>query len=302
MSRRKPPVVLTIAGFDPSSGAGATADLKTIAAHGCYGVACLTALTVQTTQGVRSVEPVPARLAAATLRELANHFKLDAVKIGMLATAPLVDAVVRFLQRVRPPNVVLDPVLKSSSGAELLSYEGRLRLSKRLLRLATVITPNLAEAATLSGLQVESLPEMKSAAERLHRLGARNVVITGGHLNRPVDLLSTAAAKGREQVEFAGERVPSTATHGTGCAFSSALACNLALGESLRDAVRLAKEYVTQAIRNASPLGGAGALSHFYAVEEQLRGRRSTSRSLRGSKGATKRKKSATQRRRPSSN
>ncbi len=303
MPRPAPPVVLTIAGFDPSSGAGATADLKTIAAHGCYGVACLTALTVQSTQGVRSVEPVSPKLVAATLWELASDFNFEAVKVGMLATAPLVDAVALFLKRVRPPVVVLDPVLKSSSGAELLDQQGRLRLSKRLLRLATVITPNLAEAATLSGMQVETLPQMKSAAERLHRLGARNVVITGGHLDQPVDLLSMAAAKRCEQVEFAGARVGSTSTHGTGCAFSSAVACNLAWGKSLRDAVRLAKEYVTQAIRNActvggGPLGGgAGALNHFYAVEEQLRGRRSTSQPLSEPLRAVKKKTSASKRR-----
>ncbi|MGH9510425.1 MAG: bifunctional hydroxymethylpyrimidine kinase/phosphomethylpyrimidine kinase [Terriglobales bacterium] len=303
MPRRAPPVVLTIAGFDPSSGAGATADLKTIAAHRCYGVACLTALTVQTSRGVQSVEPVPDRLVSATLWDLAYDFNFDAVKIGMLATAPIVDAVALFLRRVMPPNVVLDPVLQSSSGTELLDQEGRVRLSKRLLRLATVITPNLAEAAFLSGLPVGSLAEMKSAAERLHRLGARNVVITGGHLKRPVDLLSMAAAKGCEQVEFAGERVRSAATHGTGCAFSSALACNLAWGEPLHDAVRLAKEYVTQAIRNActvggGPLGeGSSALNHLYAVEEQLRGRRSTSQPLRRPPSASKTKKSAPRRR-----
>jgi len=289
--------VLTIAGFDPSSGAGATADLKTVAAHGCYGVSCLTALTVQSTSGVHRMEPVSPKLVAATLWELAYDFNFDAVKIGMLATAPLVDAVVRFLERVRPPIVVLDPVLKSSSGADLLDQEGTVHLAKRLLRLATVITPNLAEAAALSGLQVESLTEMKSAAERLHRLGARNVVITGGHLNRPADLLSMTSAKGREQVEFAGERVGSTSIHGTGCAFSSALACNLAWGKSLRDAVRLAKEYVTQAIRNARTLGGAGALNHFHSVEAQLRGQRSTSQPLSEPARASKRKKSASKRR-----
>ena len=303
MPRPAAPVVLTIAGFDPSSGAGATADLKTIAAHGCYGVACLTALTVQSTSGVHRTEPVSAKLVAETLWELASDFNFDAVKIGMLATAPIVDAVALFLRRVMPPNVVLDPVLRSSSGAELLDREGRLRFTKRLLRLATVITPNLTEAAFLSAVHVESLAEMKSAAQRLHRQGARNVVITGGHLNRPVDLLSMAAAKGCEQVEFAGKRVRSAATHGTGCAFSSALACNLALGKSLYDAVRLAKEYVTQAIRNACTLGGgpmgegAGALNHFHAVEEQLRSRRATSQSLREPLSARKGKKSAPRRR-----
>ncbi len=264
-----PPVVLTIAGFDPSSGAGATADLKTIAAHGCYGVACLTALTVQSSQGVRRVEPVSAKLVSETLWELASDLNFDAVKIGMLATAPVVDAVARFLRRVRPPNVVLDPVLRSSSGADLAAPDGWLRLRKRLLRLATVITPNLAEAAALTELPVESSGEMKSAAARLHRMGARNVVITGGHLAKPVDLLSMATASGIRQFEFVSDRVDSEATHGTGCAFSSALACNLALGAKLPDAVRRAKEYVTAAIQNAYPVGeGVGPLNHFYRLGE----------------------------------
>ncbi len=302
MSRRTPPVVLTIAGFDPSSGAGATADLKTIAAHGCFGVACLTALTVQSTSGVSRMDPVSPKLVAETLWELAADFNFAAVKVGMLANAKVVDAVATFLRRVTEPYVVLDPVLKSSSGADLLDAEGRLRLPKKLLRRATVITPNLDEAAELSGLLVGSLAEMKSAAQRLHRLGARNVVITGGHLDRPVDLLSMAAARGPEQVEFAGERVRSTATHGTGCAFSSALACNLAWGESLPDAVRLAKQYVAQAIRNAftvggGPFGGGAALNHFYWVEELLRGRTSTSRPLGGQQAARKRKKPTSKRR-----
>lgn len=272
MLRAAPPVVLTIAGFDPSSGAGATADLKTIAAHGCYGVSCLTALTVQSTAGVRRVEPVSAKVVSETLWELASDMNFDAVKIGMLATAPVVDAVALFLRRVREPHVVLDPILRSSSGAELLDQEGRLRLSKRLLRLATVITPNLAEAAALSGLQVTSVAEMKSACERLHRMGAQNVVITGGHLAKPVDVLSMASASGARQFEFASKRVRSAYTHGTGCAFSSALACNLALGRTLRQSVGQAQQYVFEAIRNAYPVGdGGGPVNHFHSVEEQFR-------------------------------
>jgi hydroxymethylpyrimidine/phosphomethylpyrimidine kinase len=283
MLRAAPPVVLTIAGFDPSSGAGATADLKTIAAHGCYGVCCLTALTVQSTRGVSRVEPISAEVVGATLQELAADVRLDAVKVGMLAAAPVADAVADFLVRVKPPKVVLDPVLKSTSGAQLLDRQGREGLVLRLLPLATVITPNLEEASALAGLAVRNLREMKAAARRLHQLGARNVVITGGHLPRPVDVLSMATASGFQQFEFTSGRVRSTSirrtgTHGTGCAFSSAVACNLALGESLPDAVRLAKQYVTEALRNAYPVGeGAVPVNHFYALGKQLRARRTTS-------------------------
>ncbi len=287
---RRPPVVLTIAGFDPSSGAGATADLKTIAAHGCYGMACLTALTVQSRRGVHTVQAVPPRLVEATLRELAHDVRFDGVKIGMLATSPVVGAVARFLKRVKPPNVVLDPVLRASSGAELLDGEGRLMLAKRLLPLATVVTPNLEEASVLSGSRVKSLAEMKRAAARLHRLGARNVVITGGHLKRPVDLLSMTTRLGPIQVEFAGRRVRTSANHGTGCAFSSALACNLALGRSLPDAVRRAKQYVTGAMANPCALAGVRALNHFYAVERQLRVRRKAGRTRGKRRSAIRRR------------
>ena len=146
-----PPVVLTIAGFDPSSGAGITADIKTIAAHSCYGVACISALTVQSTSGVRRMEPVAAALVVETLDELAADMEIGVVKIGMLGTAKIVKAVVDFLERQRVPHVVLDPVLKSSSGTELLDAAGEKLMRERLLALATVTTPNLDEAARLVG-------------------------------------------------------------------------------------------------------------------------------------------------------
>lgn len=265
--RRAPPVVLTIAGFDPSSGAGATADLKTIAAHGCYGVACLTALTVQSTRGVKRVVPVAAPVVRETLADLALDVRFAALKIGMLATAPAVNAVADFLDRVRPPHVVLDPILTSTSGARMLDSRGRKLLVRRLLPLATVVTPNTDEASAMTGLTVHNVSQMKAAARRLHHLGARNVVITGGHLLRPVDVLSVATRGGIRQLEFPGKRIRSTSTHGTGCAFSSALASNLAKGKPLQESVRLAKRYVTQAIRKAYPVGkGTGPLNHFPGV------------------------------------
>lgn len=265
--RRALPVVLTIAGFDPSSGAGATADLKTIAAHGCYGVACLTAVTVQSTRGVKRVVPVAVPVIRETLAELALDVRFAALKIGMLATAPAVDAVADLLERLRPPYVVLDPILKSTSGARMLDPRARKLLVRRLLPLATVVTPNTDEAAALTGLTVRNISQMKAAARRLHHLGARNVVVTGGHLPRPVDVLSMATRRGISQFEYPGKRIRSTSTHGTGCAFSSALASNLAKGKSLQESVRLAKRYITQAIRKAYPVGkGMGPLNHFSGV------------------------------------
>ncbi len=268
-----PPVVLTIAGFDPSCGAGVTADIKTIAAHGCYGTACITALTVQTTAGVRRVEPVSKEMVRATLRELAADMPPAAVRIGMLGSAEVVDAVAEFLDGARPPNVVLDPVLKASSGAALLDDEGVARLVKVLLPLASVITPNIDEAAALTGLPVADLEEMKAAARKLHEMGAQNVVVTGGHLERAIDVLSTALPEGNsEQLEFVSDRLRSTSTHGTGCAFATALAANLAQGRQLQYAIVLAKAYVTKAISRALLLGkGAGPLHHLYRMDEQPR-------------------------------
>lgn len=268
-----PPVVLTIAGFDPSSGAGVTADIKTIAAHGCYGTACITALTVQTTAGVQRVEPVAKEIVRETLRELAADLPPAAVRIGMLGSADVVDAVAEFLDNTKPPNVVLDPIFKASSGTALLNGKGMERLAKVLLPLASVITPNIDEAAALTGLPVGNLEQMKAAARKLHEMGAQNVVITGGHLERAIDVLSTVLPEGNcEQLEFASDRLRSTSTHGTGCAFATALAANLAQGRQLQYAIVLAKAYVTKAISRAFPLGkGPGPLHHLYRMDEQPR-------------------------------
>jgi len=278
----KPPVVLTIAGFDPSSGAGVTADIKTIAAHGCYGVACLTALTVQSTSGVRRVEPVDPILITETLEELAKDIEIGAVRIGMLGSAKVVEAVANFLagkpsgrssnRKSRLPNIVLDPILKSSSGTDLLEPAGVRTLMERLIPLADVITPNVDEAAAITDLQVTNLEEMKAAAAKLHEMGATSVVVTGGHLEKAIDLLSFTTKRGIEQEIFKAERQRSNATHGTGCAFATAMACHLALDRGIAEAALLAKTYVTAAIANGYPLGkGTGPVHHLYRMTEQRR-------------------------------
>jgi hydroxymethylpyrimidine/phosphomethylpyrimidine kinase len=272
-----PPVVLTIAGFDPSSGAGITADIKTIAAHECYGVACMTALTVQSTRGVRRVEGVDPKLIAETLEQLVSDIAIDAVHVGMLGNSRVVEVVANFLGRTsqakaRFPHVVLDPILKSSSGADLLDAAGTQFLIERLLPLAELITPNLDEAGALTGMAVTDLDEMRAAAARLHSLGAANVVVTGGHLDKAIDLLSFATARGTETEVFKADRLRSNSTHGTGCAFSTALACHLAHGRGLPEAVLLSKAYVSAAILNAYPLGhGVGPLHHLYRMSQQRR-------------------------------
>jgi len=272
-----PPVVLTIAGFDPSSGAGITADIKTIAAHECYGVCCITALTVQSTQGVRRVQAVDPKIVAETLQELVADLTVDAVHIGMLGNGRAVEVVADFLEqtfpgKVRLPHIVLDPILKSSSGSALLDEPGTRLLTKRLLPLAEVVTPNLDEASALTGLAVSNLDQMREAAARLHSMGAANVVVTGGHLEKAIDLLSFSTGRGTEQEVFKAERLRSNATHGTGCAFATSLACHLAQGRGLPEAVLLAKVYVSAAIANAHPLGkGVGPLHHLYRMAQQRR-------------------------------
>lgn len=282
----KPPVVLTIAGFDPSSGAGVTADIKTIAAHACYGVACVTAMTVQSTAGVKRVDPIDPALVSDTLEELAADFNIAAVHIGMLGSGKIVKAVADFLAkptsdrviktaaggRVRFSNIVLDPILKSSSGAGLLDRAGTQLLIERLIPLADVVTPNVDEATAITGIKVKDLEEMKAAAAKLHEMGASAVVVTGGHLDKAIDLLSYGTRRGIEQEIFKAERQRSNSTHGTGCAFATAMACHLALDRGLAEATLLAKTFVTAAISNGQVLGkGTGPVHHLYRMNQQRR-------------------------------
>jgi hydroxymethylpyrimidine/phosphomethylpyrimidine kinase len=274
----KPPVILTIAGFDPSSGAGVTADIKTIAAHGCYGVSCITAMTVQSTSGVKRVEAVDPALVTDTLQELVADLEIAAVHIGMLGTGEVARAVADFLKPIGSakgplPNIVLDPILKSSSGADLLDPAGIRILIERLVPLADVVTPNVDEAAMITGMKrVEELAEMRAAAAKLHEMGASAVVVTGGHLEKAMDLLSFTTKRGIEQEVFKAERQRSKSTHGTGCAFATAMACHLALDRGPAEATLLAKTYVTAAISNGQPLGkGIGPVHHLYRMSQQRR-------------------------------
>jgi hydroxymethylpyrimidine/phosphomethylpyrimidine kinase len=269
-----PPVILSIAGYDPSSGAGVTADIKTAAAFGCYAVTCITALTVQTTQGVFGVEPVSSQLVRETLSRLQQDFEIAAVRVGMVGSRAVADELARFLEGARLPNVVLDPVLRASLGASLIDASGLDVLRSRLLPLADLITPNSDEAAALAkldpvppGSSWESAKQrISEIADRLHSLGARGILITGGHLGEPVDFLSLLQPdRSRLVREFAGKHLDSSSTHGTGCALATALACLLARGTDASSAVVEAKEYVREAIRLAEPIGkGVGPIQHLY--------------------------------------
>ena len=237
-----------------------------------------------------------AGVIAETLAELASDFTIGAVHIGMLGNEAVALAVADFLAQTKLPHVVLDPILRSTSGADLIDWAGTKVMIERLIPLCELVTPNLEEAGVLcransdtSGAQpvevdalssrrveaassAESIEAMRTAARGMHSLGAANVVITGGHLEKAIDLLSFTTSRGIEQELFKAERQKSTSTHGTGCAFSTALACHLAHGRGLPEAALLSKAYVSAAIANAQPLGhGAGPLNHLYRMHERRR-------------------------------
>jgi hydroxymethylpyrimidine/phosphomethylpyrimidine kinase len=262
------PVVLSIAGFDPSAGAGIVADLKTFGAHNCYGVAAITALTVQNSQGVASVHPVePSQLRDSILSLLADG-RVKALKIGMLCNQPTAEVICEILELNPNLPAVLDPVVRSSNNFNLLDAAGLDFVRRELLSRVTVVTPNLEEAAALAAIPVDNLESMKAAARKIVELGARAVVVTGGHLDKAIDVF----LDGTTMESFAGDRIKPDNTHGTGCTFSSAVAANLALGRHLRDAVVLAKAYVVEAIRQAFPVGpGRIPLNHLYRMAQPAR-------------------------------
>ena len=259
----KQPVLLTIAGFDPSSGAGVTADLQTFAAHGLFGVSAITALTIQSTQGVTAVHVTDPAWLTRTLEHLVADLPIAGVKIGMLGSEANVQAVARFLgpPSHRPPRipVVFDPVLKASSGHELLPPSARKRIQMELLPRVTWITPNWSELEFLTGDTVKRIEQAPYAAERLgKRYPWLHVVVTGGDAREPVDLLRSP---GGLLHAYQGRHVETTSTHGTGCAFSSALLSRLVRGDEPTAAVANAKAYVTEALRLAPGLGqGQGPL------------------------------------------
>jgi hydroxymethylpyrimidine/phosphomethylpyrimidine kinase len=266
-------IALTIAGFDPSSGAGITADLKVFAAHHIYGMACITALTVQSTLGVQRVEPVAANTIRETLSCLREDVSPSGVKIGMLATTEAVSEVARFLTEagIDRQRVVLDPVIRSSSGRELLSIAGVNRLRAELLPLVGWITPNLDELALLieSGpVRRENIPAAAAKLQELARQAGNpelHGIVTGGHLDHPDDFLRTPEG---EEAWFSAERVETSSTHGTGCAFSSALLCHLIKGAGPKEAVAVAKDYVTDVLKAAYPVGrGKGPMHHLFRMD-----------------------------------
>ncbi len=259
-----PPILLTIAGFDPSCGAGTMADLKTFAAHGCYGVAAITSMTVQNTQGVEAVHNTPSAELREQLEVLAKDCDIAAAKIGMLGNRGNAVVVGEFLDAHKLTHVVHDPVMKSSSGAELLDAGGVKYVATELIKRSSVITPNIPEAEILAGMEIKDVAAMETAARKIVEMGAKAVIIKGGHMERAVDVLFD----GNEMVQLGGDKVKTENTHGTGCTFASALAAQLAAGRGLIEAATLAKAYVTKAIEKSYAIGkGRIPLDHFYRLK-----------------------------------
>lgn len=254
--------VLTIAGSDPSGGAGIQADLKTFAAHGVYGMSVITALTAQNTTGVYGIMDVTPEFVAQQLDCIFTDIRPDAVKIGMVSSSEIVKVIIHKLLEYGAKNIVVDPVMVSTSGSKLLSDEAIEVVRNGLLPIATVITPNLMEAEVLTGMKITCAAEMVCAAEALAQQTKKAVLIKGGHLLHTSDDLLLSYG---EFSWFNETRIQNPNTHGTGCTLSSAIASHLAMGVDLKESVRLSKAYVTGALRAGLNLGGGrGPLNHMW--------------------------------------
>ncbi|MEN3337814.1 MAG: hydroxymethylpyrimidine/phosphomethylpyrimidine kinase [Acidobacteriota bacterium] len=255
--------VMTIAGSDSGGGAGIQADLRTFAAHGVFGTCAVTAVTAQNTLGVVSWLGMPADLVTAQIEAVAGDIGADAVKTGMLATAAIVEAVGAAIDALELPQVVVDPVMIAKGGDALLDDDAVAAMRAELLPRAHVITPNVPEAEVLAGMAIRSLDDMREAAVRILGMGPRVVLLKGGHLEGPysIDVVCSAV----ERFEVGRARIQTRHTHGTGCTLASAIASNLALGLTDREAIESAREYLDGAIRHAPGLGkGHGPLNHFW--------------------------------------
>lgn len=256
--------VLTIAGSDSSGGAGIQADLKTFSAHGVFGMSVITAVTAQNTQGVFAVQDIDPDIIAKQIDAIFDDITVDAVKIGMVSQIPTIKIIAEKLREYAPEKLVVDPVMVSKSGYHLLNPDAELTLIQELLPLATVVTPNIPEAEVMTHRSIHTLEDMKDAAKAIFQMGAKSVLLKGGHLETDsTDILYT----GEEFIHFTSARINTKNTHGTGCTLSSAIASNLARGMSIEQAIAKAKEYITIAIEHSLAIGkGVGPTHHFYSL------------------------------------
>jgi hydroxymethylpyrimidine/phosphomethylpyrimidine kinase len=260
--------VLTIAGSDSGGGAGIQADLKTITALGGFGMSVITALTAQNTLGVLGIHEVPADFVAMQFDAVASDIGIDAAKTGMLASMEIMRLVAAKVRQYGIEKLVVDPVMVAKGGARLIREDAVETLIKELIPLACVVTPNIPEAEVLSGMPIAGPEDMRTAAAIIYKLGARHVVVKGGHLSgAATDVLFD----GRRFYDFSAERIATGDTHGTGCTFSAAIATGLAAGKSVHDAVDAAKKYIQEAIRHAWRIGGGhGPTNHFAPVFQEI--------------------------------
>jgi len=256
--------VLTVAGSDSSGGAGIQADLKTMTMNGVYGMSAITALTAQNTTGVRAIMEVTPQFLEAQLDAIFEDIFPDAVKIGMVSSAPLIKTIAICLKKYHAKKIVVDPVMVATSGVSLLARDAVEILKQELLPLSCVVTPNIPEAEILSGMKIATAKEMEEAAEKIGRQYKCSVLLKGGHrINDANDLLYDNG----ESIWFQGRRIDNPNTHGTGCTLSSAIAANLAKGFDLKKAVERSKEYLSDALAAGLDLGkGSGPLMHNYAL------------------------------------
>lgn len=258
---------LTIAGSDSSGGAGIQADIKTFAAHGIFGMSVITAVTAQNTRGVTAVEDISPETVAAQIKAIYDDIRVDAVKIGMVSAIPTIEAIYGELVKYGEKRIVLDPVMISKSGSHLLRPDAVAALSRLLLPQSLVVTPNIPEAETLTGMRIDNMHDMEEAARALHGMGPAYVLIKGGHSTGDAeDLLFD----GLKMSVLPQRRIGTANTHGTGCTLSSAIAANIAAGADVGLAVRKAKEYITMAITHSFSIGaGPGPTDHFFALYEK---------------------------------
>lgn len=254
--------VLTVAGSDCSGGAGIQADLKTFAAHGVYGMSVIVSVVAENTFHVTGVQDISPDIIKKQMDAVFEDIPPDAVKIGMLSSPACIRAVAAKIKEYRPRNIVIDPVMVAKNGWPLMGADAAEAFMREMIPLADLLTPNIPETEKITGIKINSAEDMEGAAVRICGLGARNVLVKGGHAKG--DALDVLYGGGRF-CRFSAARIHTQNTHGTGCTYSSAIAANLALGRSLEDAVQSAKEYVTTAIRHALDIGkGCGPTNHFY--------------------------------------
>ena len=266
----KPIRVLTVAGSDTGGGAGIQGDLKTITVLGGFGMSVVTALTVQNTLGIREIYELPPDFVARQFDAVAEDIGIDAVKTGMLPNRGIMEVVVQKIRQYGLEKVVVDPVLAAKRGETLISSEAVPLLIEKLLPLTFVVTPNVPEAEVLSGIVISSPEDMRKAAEIIYRSGVKNVVIKGGHLEANETAALDILYDGRTFHEFSAPRIDTKDTHGTGCAYSAALATFLAEGRDVRDAAASAKTYITAAIRHSFRIGkGQGPVNHLAPIMER---------------------------------